>query len=129
MRGDMKRQKSQRSRGRPPLPSGQAKRFTVAFRVTANRYRELFDAAEKSGRSVSQEAEMRLEQTFRDEEYLGGAETGGVLQMMSGACRVIEARLNGKWSSSMEIYHEVRKAWRKIIDDVKPKSTGVSEAV
>jgi hypothetical protein len=97
--------------------------------VTANRYRELFDAAEKSGRSVSQEAEMRLEQTFRDEEYLGGAETGGVLQMMSGACRVIEARLNGKWSSSMEIYHEVRKAWRKIIDDVKPKSTGVSEAV
>lgn len=51
-----------RSKGSPRVPLG--------LRVTPETKAALDSAAKKSGRSQSQEAEIRLEQTFRDDEIL-----------------------------------------------------------
>ncbi len=58
------------SGGRPPRTPTNPERFAVSFRVTADIRRNLWIAAEKNCRSMSQEAEYRLEQTFRDEWLL-----------------------------------------------------------
>jgi TraY domain-containing protein len=51
-------------RGRPPMPQTEGKRAVIALRVTAEMKRSLQEAADKSGRSLSQEAELRLERSF-----------------------------------------------------------------
>ena len=58
--------------GRPkrkPMPGA---RVSLGLRVTAETKQRLDAAAEQSGRSQSQEAELRLEQTFAAEYRLGG---------------------------------------------------------
>ncbi len=58
-----------RSGGQPRRPEP-GERFPVSFRVTAEVKLKLDEAAKASGRSQSQEAETRLEQSFRNEEIL-----------------------------------------------------------
>lgn len=55
--------------GRPrKTPLG--KRASLGLRVTAKIKRRLEKAADASGRTQSQEAEARIERTFRDDEIL-----------------------------------------------------------
>src|SRR5262245_50912099 len=121
----MDRSKSRRvatkRRGRPNLPKGEGKRFALGLRVTEERRRALDEAAAKSGRSISQEIELRLEQSFLDEEALGGREMLGLFRMMAGAAMMVEERLGGRsWSTDWEAFQAVREAWHKIIDGIRP---------
>jgi Arc-like DNA binding domain len=63
---------NRRGRGRPALPDEMGKRYSLGIRTT----RELRDAlkavADLSGRSVAQEIELRLEQSFDTEKAYGG---------------------------------------------------------
>ena len=52
--------------GRPVRPSGDRKRISLGLRVTAEIKDQLDHSAVKNGRSQSQEAELRIEQSFRD---------------------------------------------------------------
>ena len=52
-----------RKPGRPPLPGGE--RVPLGLRVTTEVRDRLNEACKASGRSLSQEAEFRLEQTFK----------------------------------------------------------------
>ncbi len=60
--------------GRPTRPARPGARVSLGLRVTAEIKQRLDDAAERSGRSQSQEAEMRLERSFEGEDRLGGPE-------------------------------------------------------
>lgn len=53
-----------RPRGRPPLPPGQAKRAHFTTRLRTELKEKLRAAAEANGRSLSEEIEYRLEQSF-----------------------------------------------------------------
>jgi len=67
--------KSQRSatarpekpRGRPPLPSGEAKRTPLTIRSTEEMKQALVSAAKASGRSLAQEIEARLHRTLDED--------------------------------------------------------------
>ena len=50
--------------GRPNKPPVEGERNMLGFRVTAELKGRLMAAAKASGRSVSQEAELRLERSF-----------------------------------------------------------------
>lgn len=114
--------KARKGPGRPPLPSAEGKRFALGLRVTAERRRALEEAAARSGRSISQEIELRLEQSFQDESALGGREMLGLFRMMAGVAAVIEERRNGKrWSEDWETFLAVRKAWHAMINSVCPE--------
>jgi len=53
--------------GRPTKPPTPGERVPVGFRITAQTKQKLEAAAIESGRSLSQEAELRLEQSFERE--------------------------------------------------------------
>jgi hypothetical protein len=50
--------------GRPVVPGTPGERVPVGFRITAEAKLKLEQAALASGRSLSQEAELRIEQSF-----------------------------------------------------------------
>src|SRR5262245_32871740 len=56
-----------RRRGRPALAKGAGKRHALGLRVTAERRKALEEAATSSGRSISQEIESRLDQSFQQD--------------------------------------------------------------
>jgi hypothetical protein len=56
--------------GRPTAPAKQGEKTTLSLRVTPEMKRRLDDAATSSGRNLSQETEIRLEFSFRDEGML-----------------------------------------------------------
>lgn len=67
----MTKAEKKRSPGRPQLPAAEKKRRNFTFRGTDGLHEQLSKAAAESGRSVSEEIEWRLSQTFADEGYLG----------------------------------------------------------
>jgi hypothetical protein len=65
---------SARRRGRPALPPEEVKRHALGIRTTKKLKDLLQLAADSSGRSVAQEIEFRLEQSFSLETILDGQE-------------------------------------------------------
>ncbi len=110
-----------RRRGRPALPKGAGKRHALGLRATAECRRALEEAAATSGRSISQEIEFRLEQSFHQDAAFGGREMAGLFRMMSGAAALICERRGVKaWSSDFETFLAIREAWRLLIDETAP---------
>src|SRR5262245_29630464 len=89
-RGQMK---SQRKIGAPPKRKPKpGERFQIGVRVTPEMKHRLEGAAESSGRSLSQEAELRLERSFDREDLVGdvlsaayGEEMAGLLALVASA--------------------------------------------
>ncbi len=57
-----------RKRGRPRLPADQGKRVPLNMRTTREVREKMEAAARRSGRSLAQEVEWRLEESLRAEE-------------------------------------------------------------
>ncbi len=100
--------------GRPTKPGTAGQRNSLGLRVTAKTKRKLEAAALKSGRSQSQEAEFRIEQSFLGERAHGGRELHGLLMLMVGAAEIIQARTGKSWSSDWDTSVALREAWRKL---------------
>ncbi len=66
----MSEEKLGKTRGRPTHPPQEGMRNPLGLRVTAQAKSRLEDAARKSGRSLSQEAEARIEASFLSEDIL-----------------------------------------------------------
>jgi hypothetical protein len=64
---EMDRSKPAKRIGRPTKPPVEGERVPLGLRVTAAAKRKLEEAAIKSGRSISQEAELRIERSFDDD--------------------------------------------------------------
>ena len=71
--------------GRPTKTPRAGERVSLGLRVTAKIKRRLDKAAERSGRSQSQEAELRLEQSFAREDEFGGPEIMNMARLMAAA--------------------------------------------
>lgn len=72
-----------RRRGRPVKEPANAGRVALGLRVTPEVKRKLDGAAERSGRSQSQEAELRLERSFDEEDAFGGPELRRIAHLMA----------------------------------------------
>jgi hypothetical protein len=110
----------------------EGKRFTLGLRVTEDRRRKLELAAQDSGRSISQEIELRLEKSFWDDQVMGGEEMMALFRMMAGAAMFVQNRIRTQqpevtWLNNPSVFQAVRRAWLTIIDGVGPagqKSAG-----
>jgi|RhiMetdeSRZDD1v2_1073273.scaffolds.fasta_scaffold1991056_2 hypothetical protein len=71
--------------GRPTKAPKSGERVPLGLRVTADIKRKLDAAAEKSGRSQSQEAELRIEQSFSRDDAFGGAELREIAILMAAS--------------------------------------------
>ena len=92
---------AKRKRGRPPLPKAERKRGVLGFRARDDLRQWLTDAAKLSGRSVSEEIEHRLEQSFEIADSFRAAfgETNGdLMRAIATVIWLIERRTGKKWN-------------------------------
>ena len=76
---------TQKRAGRPKRQPNPGERVPLGLRVTPELKTRLDDAANQSGRSQSQEAELRLEQSFRQDEDFGGPEIANIARLVAAA--------------------------------------------
>src|SRR5262249_50639139 len=92
---------AKRKRGRPPLPKAERKRGVLGFRARDDLRQWLTDDAKLSGRSVSEEIEHRLEQSFEIADSFRAAfgETNGdLMRAIATVIWLIERRTGKKWN-------------------------------
>ena len=128
---------SAKRRDRPIKPAEASKRLSLGLKVTPQIKERLERAAEESGRTQSQEAEVRLELSFNREDLLGeamslayGRELAGLLMMLGttmhdvgrsagfSATFTIEGA-NAWWSHSYA-YDQVVQAVVRLLEAARP---------
>lgn len=65
----MTTEKNTKPRGRPSVPVSEKKRRNFTFRGTDELHERLSSAAVESGRSISEEIELRLSLSFKEDEW------------------------------------------------------------
>jgi TraY domain len=128
--------------GPPKRKPKDGERVALSLRMTPALKRQLDAAAEKGGRSLSQEAEVRLERSFDHQDLLSevltiayGKEMAGVLmflgdtmlfadsyyQVESNRDRPIpSARYKGAWASSADAYDQCVQAALAVLEAMRP---------
>jgi hypothetical protein len=123
--------------GAPPLREPvEGERFKLGLRVTAPTKRRLNVAAVRSGRSLSQEAEMRLERTFERQDLLSevlalhyGREVAALV-MMVGRVASDTADISWRWPArndkpdtwlqDPDVYDQVAKGIHALLEGLRP---------
>ena len=109
---------------RAKLPPGEGKRTPLNMRTTRGLRERLGREAADSGRSLAQEVEFRLDQSFRDEDALieafGGRDTYDVLRVMGSVAAQIQTR-TGKTVADWKTGLAVGRAWKRLIHDWLPR--------
>ena len=105
-----------------PRPRGpfQDKRKTLTTRITERTRKGLEEAAAAEDRSLSQEIEFRLEESFRRDREFGGRELRGLFHMMTGAAEIIEDRTGKTFSEDVETFMAMKKAWDRLLSSYAP---------
>ena len=116
--------KPKKRRGRPALPPTEGKRVPLNMRTTLDTRAKLEKAAKESGRSLAQEIEFRLEQSFRDKaaliEAFGGRKTYDVLRVLGSVAAQIQTR-TGKTTADWKTGLAIGRAWKLLIHDWVPR--------
>jgi hypothetical protein len=113
--------KSSKRPGRPTKKPKAGERVPLGLRVTADIKRKLDGAAEKAGRSQSQEAELRLERSFDHDDIFGGAELRSRAISMAIAFRnggsnwARNTDIKGDWIADADCY---RSAIMAVLEDL-----------
>ena len=128
----------QKKRGRPgPKPRGPfvGKRTTFTTRITDNTRLLLNASAEEADRSLSQEVEFRLVQSFLEEkadnavrnttlqgvyDSFGGYETFTLMQFAAVAIKAVEQITGKSWRSDPETYNHVADAITRTVAALMP---------
>lgn len=92
---------------RPKLPDGEGKRHALNLRTTLDLRSKLDAAAQTSGRSLAQEVEWRLEQSFGPrnpsvEEVFGGPDRALLARVVAHAVGIVEIVSGKTWREDAE---------------------------
>lgn len=100
-----------KKRGRPALPEAE-KRQQIGVRTSATLKADLERAAAENGRSVAQEAELRLIQSFERERISGSADTDRLLASLAAEIALIERQTGKRWWRDVMTWAAVAEALR-----------------
>jgi hypothetical protein len=120
MKEKMKTDQKSRGRGRPRKAVVPGERYLLTARLTPETRMKIEQAAGRNGRSLTQEAEARLEQLFRDEELLGGPGTADVLLMLARVIRKIEEDTGKPWRQDYDTALVVNLAAARVLQAYSP---------
>lgn len=99
-------------RGRPPKAEAQ-KRQQIGVRTSFELKLELEAAADRNGRSVAQEAELRLVRSFDMDKEAGSAETSHLLRTIAAEIALIESRTKKRWFKDLRTWGAVLEMLRQ----------------
>ena len=110
---------------RAKLPPGKGKRAPLNMRTTQEVRERLEKAAADSGRSLVQEVEVRLEQSFLEEDALGGMQFRALFRLLGNAAVLIERKTGKSCFEDWNTWVAVQGAWTELggtyIGPPKPK--------
>jgi hypothetical protein len=101
--------------GRPPKSQEDRKGVNFTFRSRGQMRERLQEAATVSGRSISEEIEHRLEDSFRNEEIYGGPHLSAVFRLLADHKALAEAKAGKPWTESDFVQDEIAKAFAQLI--------------
>lgn len=94
-----------RRRGRPPSPDKAEKPGEfVGFRSPRELKAKLERAAHDAGRSISTEAQFRLEQSFETDELFAGPTTRAFAMLLAATVAEVEGKTGQSWLSDAATY-------------------------
>lgn len=118
-------------RGRPTAPRKPGQRSTLSLRLTAELFGELDRLAKEQGRPISQEAEIRLWASFRNQASLKesleatfGPDAAGLLmllgRLMRGAPGVRGLHIEDHWASDPTAFHTAEREITQVLKRLRP---------
>jgi TraY domain len=137
----MAAQKAKARRGRPGRTPRPGERVALSLRVTPDAKAKLDRAATENGRSQSQEAELRLERSFQDEDLLPqvlslafGERLAAILLAIGFAMKdaatassfAVTFSQNGSWTDEPYAYDEAVKSALQILESLRPEGQVVT---
>ena len=96
--------KSSKPGARPRGPF-EGKRKTLTTRITEKTRESLEKAAQEADRSLSQEIELRLEQSFLEDGFLGGPENATAAKLVGPILQDPEVRTGKSWREDKNTYY------------------------
>lgn len=112
----------EQTKRRTARPPGERRRPQMSLRCTAELADELIASAEQSGRSLTQELEMALENGRMWKRLIGSAGPALLVNLISafssaGEARARELGITGDWTGSREPYMAgAYAAWRVLVE-------------
>jgi hypothetical protein len=107
-----------RQRGRPALPEGAGKRYSLGIRTTKELRDALKAAADASGRSVAHEIEQRLERSLTVETVAyGGPRLAALFRQLAAMLYGKNLEIGSDVFSDFGKAHDLLSAWRDILHD------------
>src|SRR5262245_61079549 len=108
--------------GRKPKPIDAVKRSAIGLRTTKAIYDRLAAEAESSGRSVVQEVERRLDQSFQDDALqrraFGSRQTEIAAYLWGSTVRLLELTSGRSWTSDAGVRAAAAGAMAKILEEL-----------
>ncbi len=121
-----KRKATERKRGRPPLRPKQRKRNNVTIRFRDDLKSKVQKAGEDNGRSLSEEIEARLEQSFVGDDvihHMLGFDLSSMMALrgLADAIAQIERRAGKSWREDWIAREQVGAAFEAILEIFGPQ--------
>ena len=119
-----KKSKSKPRRGRPPLPPEEGRRWTLNTRTTLELRTRLEAAAKASGRSLSHEIEIRLQESVMKDDFFKN--TGGydLVRYLALGIEMVERQTGKSWNEDSATKVAVKKSLVTLFDDYGPSPAG-----
>lgn len=96
----------------------------MAFRMGTQLHAKLIASAEANERSLSEEIERRLEDSYTEQERLierfGGPENITILTTIASAWKIIEVSSKQKWTESSDVLEAMKVAAYNVMAMIKP---------
>jgi predicted HicB family RNase H-like nuclease len=111
--------------GRPPKHEGERLSKNRTFRVRGTLDEQLEAAAQKAGRSVSEEIERRLDDSFkRIEELYGGPHLSATFRILADNLALVKAQFGERWAESDLARDEIARAFVEFVEVIAREVPG-----
>ena len=97
--------------GRPPKAKEDRKAVNFTFRSRGQMRERLQEARMASGRSISEEIEHRLEESFRTEEIYGGPRFSALFRILASHIALARAKAGEHWAENDQVRDEIGKVF------------------
>src|SRR5262245_44499005 len=107
--------------GRPPKAEKERKAVNFTFRSRGQMRERLQEAATASGRSISEEIEHRLEESFRSEELYGGPGLSAVFRALSAHIAVAKTQAGDNWEENDQARSRIAQVFADLLATGLPR--------
>jgi hypothetical protein len=101
--------------GRPPKSEEDRRDVNFTFRSRGQMRERLKTAADAARRSISEEIEYRLENSFREDDRYGGPYLSAVFRLLADYKALAEAKAGAPWKEGDRVRNEIAQVFTELL--------------